>query len=141
MTKDLERFSRIEPPTVDESDAPDPFLPPPEKKAPIILDLSDQEHRAAQQAAREEKARQALEQARQERLEREAERQISDEPEDRSLRLWYATAALPVQVRLGALVGSTGVFALLALTVTPIFWLFAPLCVAWFGTTFLVRRV
>lgn len=138
MTKELERFAKIEPRTADAADAPDPFLPPPETKAPIILDLSDQEHRVSQQAAREEKAQQALAQARVEREERLVPREVVHE-EDRSLRLWYATAALPTGVRIGALVGSACFFALLATLISPVFWLFPPICVAWFGTTFFAR--
>jgi hypothetical protein len=139
VTKELERFAKIEPRTQDETDAPDPFLPPPEKKAPIILDLSDQEHRVTQQAAREEKAQQVLQQARVEREERLAPREIVEE-DDRSLRLWYATAAMPVGMRLAALGGALGLTAILALAATPIFWLFAPIVIAWFGSTFFVRR-
>ncbi len=139
MTKELERFSRIEPPTADESAAPDPFLPPPEKRAPIILDLSDQEHRASQQAAREAKAQQALAQARQELVERQHSEQLVGDSDDRTLVAWRATARWPVPVRLGAMSGVLGLTAILALTVTPIFWLFAPIIVAWFGTTFFVR--
>lgn len=140
MSKELERFAKIEPRTADPADAPDPFLPPPETKAPIILDLSDQEHRVSQQAAREEKAQQALEQVRREHIERQTAEQVVGDSDDMTLVAWRATARWPATVRLGMMTGSLGLTAILALALTPIFWLFAPIVIAWFGTTFLVRQ-
>ena len=139
MSSDLERFKHIEPRQADDDDAPDdPFAPPREKVAPIILDQRDADAVAKLRAEREARAAAALA-AHQEKLAAEAPKDlVLDDDFERAIGWQWVTAQSP-RNRVIALAGGLGVLGLLALAIGPVAWAPAPILIVVVAVSFLSK--